>query len=256
MPITSAPVSPIFAAGAGLAEQPDSDIVVLDYKWKLTKKYAGQFATIDANAAAGYYFRGVTQVIGGYTWVIAQARYHKVKPQVGFLEIDYENISGQVSPDEWQIQRENLQPHIERHPIFQALSTGDFATVQMAFAALTATGQATAKNQFYGSPNQALMQKLFDKLKHGFETYYLAGSRYTWSTYYLPGSAPGLAAGGVTQTPGGPAGAILPAGNEYLREADVLGQANYSPIGGIEKLERNWVGGPNGWWDPDIYPAG
>ena len=251
----SAPVTPVFVTGGGVTlpvHTPDSGKFVLDYKWRWTDKQRGDYATIAAQVNAGFYTRGTLN--GG--WIITQARVDSEKGTVATLEIDYESIAGQLPPDEPDLQRENLQPHIERHPIFQALTPTELSIVQQAHAAYTATGQATAKNQFTGD-NAALMLKLFEKLKRGFESYYLAGSRYVWNQYYLPGEVPSLSNGGYTQEPGGPyGGGLLPGNVQWLREADSLSQGQYSPLGGIQKVTRSWVGGPDGWWDPDIYPPG
>jgi hypothetical protein len=60
--------------------------------------------------------------------------------------------------------------------------------------------------------------------------------------------------GGVTYTsPGGPSGYVLPSGFGWLRLADNAVQANYSPLGGIVKLTRTFIGCSGG-WDPDLYP--
>ena len=251
----SAPVTPVFVTGGGVSlpvNTPDSGKFVLDYKWRWTDKKKGDYATISSQINSGFYTRGT--INGG--WIITQTRVETEKGAVATLEIDYESISGQLPPDEPDLQRENLQPHIERHPMFAALDPiKDIGLVQQAFAAYQASGQATAQNQFAASPNADLCQKLFEKLRRGFETYYLAGSHYVWNQYYLPGEIPSLSNGGYTQAPGGPYTGLLPANVQWLREADSLSQGQYSPLGGIQKVTRSWIGGPNGWWDPDIYPA-
>ncbi len=64
-----------------------------------------------------------------------------------------------------------------------------------------------------------------------------------------------LSEGGYIEIPGGPAGAVLPPNFSWLRCADAAMQANYGPLGAVEKLVRTWDGGPLGLWAPDIYPS-
>lgn len=256
MPVTPAPVTPIFVGSTPLpAIQPDSGKYILDYKWRWDFKLKGDYPTLAAQVNAGIWSRGAINL--DYPgWIVSTAELASEKPDSATLVVHYESTGGQLNPDEWDVDPEDLQPHIERNPLFAALSTNDIALVQQAFTALTASGQATAINQMQGIQNKDLATLLYNKLRQGLETYYLAMARYTWTTYYLAGTLPNLAQGGVTQTPGGPAGAVLPLGFAWLRLADKAGQANYGPLGAVEKLTRQWIGAPNGFWDPDIYPPG
>jgi hypothetical protein len=264
MSYVGAPVVPVYRGlfnppgVTSPVQSPDGMHYGLNLKWKWTQKLRGDWTTIIENANAGFYFRGT---ISG-DWIIGESRLQLEKGQVGTVEIDWESIASGLSPDEWEVTRENLQPHLERNSYFSNLSSDNIAIVKRAFNAFSAEMQATASNQFAsclgldGSSTEALCWSLLDKLEKGMESYYLAASRYTWSTYYLPGDVPALFPGGyIDPSPGGPAGYVLPANTAWLREADQVGQANYAPIGGIVKLTRTWIGGPLGWWDTNLYPT-
>lgn len=261
MPITSAPVSPLFVAGAGVTETPDSGKFTLNQKWRVTQKLMGSYTAI-ADLAGVTYYRGVTAiapVIGGLIlngkWIVAEVRIDKQKPGAGTMEIDWENTNTITAVDEWDVEPEDLQPHLERNPLYASLLPSDFATIQQAIQAATNGALKTALNNVASCSNPALATQLYQKMRGGMETYQLYGARYHWSTYFLPGAVSTVNQGGYQEFPGGPAGYILPAGFAWLRQADKPGQADNSPLGGIVKVTRSWIGAPNGFWDTDIYPT-
>jgi hypothetical protein len=224
----------------------------LGYEFKFMQKLKGTAADIFGYQAYGYFTRGY--IFGN--WIIENAKIRSGRGAVWTITITWQSIGGYLPPDEWNNKAEDLRPHLERHPIFASLQASDFAMVRLAFQAATVSGRQTALNQLQATSNPTLATQLFNKLLQGMEEYYLAGSRYTWSSYYLPGDVPTLSPGGVQYTSvGGPSGYVLPPGYTWLRYADDDGQANYGPLGGIVKLTRTFIGAPNGVWDTDIYPV-
>ncbi|HEX3717503.1 MAG TPA: hypothetical protein VH595_06000 [Verrucomicrobiae bacterium] len=245
------PPTPQWINGGELYETPASNKFALSYGYKWTQIIEGAYDLIIDNGNDGLYNRGV--VSGNY--IVNDADITRDKGGKGRVEIHWQSIDGYVNPDEWSLTPEDLQPRIERHPLFASLLPSDLATVQQALLALNNGSMVTALNQFNGT-NGALMTKLYEKMRKGSENYYLAGWRYTWASYYLPTDVPTVNIGGVTQTPGGPPAHLFPFEISWLRLADDLSQAAWCPLGGIVKLTRHWIGGPMGFWDPDIYPPG
>jgi hypothetical protein len=243
------PVYP--ASGYDFEATPDGQDYTLDIKSRYTEKFSGPFVNLYAAGLWGVYNRGV--VSDG--WIINNARLQKQKGGIGILTINWESIDN-VPYDEWSVTPEDLQPHVERHPNYSSLLPADFAAIQQALLAASTGALATGINNFAGTSNPTLVAALYGKMRNGMETYYLAGARYTWTSYFLPGDLPTPNEGGVTQTPGGPSGFVLPSGFTWLRLADDYGMALYSPLGGITKLTRHWIGAPSGFWDTAIYPAG
>ena len=235
-----------------VVQTPDDGTFELAWGYKLTRKYEGLYSLLLSNIAFGQYNRGVVSD----DYVIDHTRVTKSKGSKGRVEIDWQSIGGYLNPDEWSVEPEDLQPRIERHPNYASLLPADFAIVQQAINALNSGALAVAQNQFAGTSNPTLVQSLYTKMRRGFENYYLAAARYRWTQYYVSGDLPLPNTGGYTYvSPDGPAGYTLPAGFSWLRLADVVGQANWSPLGGIERITYSWLGAPNGYWDSDIYPA-
>jgi hypothetical protein len=246
------PPTPQWINGGAGSEIPESGKYELSYGYKWTQIIDAAYDLIIENGNAGYYNRGVISD----DYIINDSVITRSKGGKGRVEIHWQSIGGYLSPDEWSVTPEDLQPRIERHPLFAALMPSDFALVQQALLAVNNGSMTTAVNQFAGSSNPDLVNKLYTKMRKGFENYYLAGWRYTWSTYYLPAYAPYVAIGGVTQYPGGPPSGLVPGNISWLRLADDFGMAAWCPLGGVVKLTRHWIGGPMGFWDPDIYPPG
>ena len=250
---TRTPPTPIVVGTGSLSEIAESGKYVLEYKYRWDQVFEGPYA--DINAVITSYMRGA---LNGAGWVVSQTDVEKFKGGKGRMTVHWENIDGYLNPDEWDVDPENLQPQIERHPMFAALTSTDIGIVQQTVMAarLTNSGKVVPSWSEISAGNSALAQSLYTKLLHGEETYLLYGARYTWSTYYLAGDEPSLNNGSVTQTPGGPSGYILPSGFSWVRLADKIGQANNCPAGYVLKLTRTWLGAPDGFWDTDLYPAG
>ena len=58
--------------------------------------------------------------------------------------------------------------------------------MQRAITALNDGSLATAINQLASTSNPTLVTNLYNKMRGGFENYYLAGARYTWTSYGFP----------------------------------------------------------------------
>jgi hypothetical protein len=101
-----------------------------------------------------------------------------------------------------------------------------------------------------GTPGtqSAFFYSLLGKLQKGEESYYLTGYRYSYEIFSY--TEPTLTDGGIIGTPGGPVSA-LPADMAWLRLADKLEPAGVN--GSMYKQTINWLGGPNGYWDSDLY---
>lgn len=232
-------------------QTPDDGELELAWGYKLKRIYEGYYPTIVTNALNGLYNRGV--ISDGY--VIDHAKVTKSRGAKGRLEIDYQSIGGYLNPDEWNITSEDLAPRIERHPMFASLDAEDFTKVQTALDAPDRAALKAAKGDFKSTSDPDLANQLYEMMRKGQETYYLSAYRYSWSQYYLSGFLPVPNVGGTTYiAPAGPAGFTLPYGYSWLRLADDAGQANWSPLGGIEKITYNWLGAPDGHWNPTIYP--
>lgn len=234
-----------------LVQTPDDGDLDLSWGYKLRRKYEGDYDTIVTLALGGAYNRGI--VSDGY--VIDNASVRKSRGRKGRVEIDWQSIGGYLNPDEWQITPEDLQPKIERHPLYDSLTVEDINEVRQAAEAYNTASFASAYAKVNTGSNSALKKQLYGKIINGMDTYYLSAYRYSWSQYFLSGHLPVPDPGGKTYAaPAGPAGFILPVGFSWLRLADEAGQANWSPLGGIEKITYHWLGAPDGHWDPDVYP--
>lgn len=255
-PATPTIVNPQVDGGAVplYVECSDSGSWIVNRTFRVTLKFkVAPYSTI---YAPGFYifYRGDLVTIHSATYIVSESRIRREKGSVAVIEVDCDSID-QCPPDEYSLEPVEQNPRIERHPAFRALKSADLAIVQQAYLALSAGQIQNATNQFVNTTNQALAQKLYDKLRVGMESYYLSQWRYTWSSYYESGFEPTPALGSVTQTPGGPLFGFL-GGAQWLREADHVTSTGQSPLGTIVKVTRSWIGGPATFWDPDIYPAG
>lgn len=244
-----------YAGLTGMTETADSGAYELEWGFKLVMILEGSVSQMLTNANAGYYSRGyIYNSVASGKWIINNSKVIPMRGAKRRVEIYWQSIDGYLAPPEWSLTREDLQPHIERHPLFSSLTQADFTLIRLAFLSATVDGQANSANQMNRTSNPPLASNLLSKMVGGQENYYLASSHYTYSYYYLPGGVPSLNSGGsVYSNPGGPAGYVIPAGESWLRYADEAQQSNYCPIGGIVKVTSTFVGAPNNFWDSDIY---
>lgn len=203
------------------------------------------------------------------------------------LTITCESLSFGTPPDEFDIEIVELNPASEKHPRYSALTyyqrniirganVSDYIDVAQQYKNLISTFSSSA------SPNlnqQGQATELLFKKQRGEDSFYLAGYKITWSTYFYapvvlnPGGYiedPVLNGGlpyqfwAVNGDPGN--GSIFqnttlinpnlypspvsgpPYGLSWLREADTFHlQRTWF------RLTRTWLGGPLGNWDNEWY---
>jgi hypothetical protein len=176
----------------------------------------------------------------------------------------------------------NVQPGTALIPINPAYSTGPQIIASIIQAANQSTVQS--QNSFLANLNPGntgntvvtnLAQLLLSKYQQGVDTFYLAGYKVSWSSYwFLP---PLLSPGGYIEDPvySGFLPAYFwsdngtPSGNNiftYLAEfvdSTLYGNGiSWLRLGdSIQyqrtwfKITRQWLAGPYGHWDTDIYPV-
>lgn len=153
--------------------------------------------------------------------------------------------------DEADLDPVELNPRIERHPIFADLLPAEVELVRVAFESQSLDGRNTAANAL-GSVTESrreLASKLLDKLRGGQEYYKLFGYRYTWATHYW--AAPYVETESLLEQPGGPFESVIASMPfAWLREADKL---SLLQNGRVYKLTSSWLGAPTAHWDPDLY---
>ena len=262
----------IAGGGHGYASTVD-DMVELGIANRWTSNFHGNYQALIANQAITFPFManpaqypkfgalGTPPGASGW-WVVESVRVRRLKAQRGVMTITWLG-AWHLPTDTAEIKRENMQPRIERHPIFRNLTPLDFSIVQGAAKAPNAGYRNIYTQALAGTSDPVTATLLYNKFLLGEETYYFAGMiRYTWTTYYYYNSvfgtpvAPGLDPGGYTANPVSQYGAVplfalLPATAQYLREADEA-----SVVGGLQvitKFTRSWLGVAQGFWDSDLY---
>jgi len=155
--------------------------------------------------------------------------------------------------DEADLDPVELNPRIERHPIFADLLPAEVELVRVAFESQSLDGRNTAENALKSvtESRRDIAKKLLNKLRCGQEYYKLYGYRYTWATHYW--AAPYVEMQSLLEQPGGPFEAVIDAMPfTWLREADKLSLVQN---GRVHKLTSSWLGAPTAHWDPDLYSA-
>jgi hypothetical protein len=248
--IMSAP-APLWKPGAfTITEAPDSRLTEYNERLTFTQQFDGTYNDCVANLLS----RGTVGTPTGTsgTWIVESSTVKRDRGQKGRLTIKW---LGAIifPPQEAGFEPENQQPPIARHPLFRALQPDDFRMVQRAYDALTAAGQNSNRAAFAKSSNPDLCLKLYEKLANGNETYYLAGVRYSWTSFYAYGSQPPVNVGGYIEIPGGPfsSQAVGDGSISWLRESDQ--HRLLSGLLSIVAVTRHWLGAPDSHWDEDLY---
>jgi len=201
-------------------------------------------------------------------WVVNQCTVDTSRGDIGTLTIEWEaGGSGADQPlpvGDFNLEPQELYPKIERNSFFSGIIPDVVRGVYNALYAFNQSGNPNAATtinaaingvNFANYPNTsadaqyALGTELLNKLANGEESYYVAGYRYSFETFSY--TQPSLSNGGIIGTPGGPLASNLPSGVAWLRLADKLDPAGVN--GSMFKLTQNWLGGPNGYWDSDLY---
>jgi hypothetical protein len=202
-------------------------------------------------------------------WVVNQSTVDTSTGTIGTLTIEWE--AGGSSADQplpigdFSLETQELYPKIERNPFFTGICPDMVRAVYNALYAINQSGSganaqvilSTAANSSNFSNSTintangqiAIAYSLLNKLSNGEESYYIASYRYSFSTYSY--TEPSLSEGGIIGTPAGPISGDLPSGVQWLRLADKIEPAGVN--GSMYKLTQNWLGGPNGYWDTDLY---
>jgi hypothetical protein len=166
----------------------------------------------------------------------------------GNVTVNYVYL-GSTPPEEFALTPFEINPKIEKHSYFAALTPDDIKAAKQAYNAATAAGSATMTSAIASKVNAVNIKALIDKWLRGQETYYLAGFKFQHTLYFT--SAPNGDPGGYIQNPFGSFAAyVAGAGLSWLRQSDEVVWNN-----GLWKLTRTWIGGPAGQWDTDIYPT-
>jgi hypothetical protein len=197
-------------------------------------------------------------------WVVNQCTCDTSLGTVGTLTIEWE--AGGSSADQplptgdFSLEPQEIYPKIERNPFFSGITADTVSAVYNCLYSFDRTG-ANSANAIIQSrvtdaqdggtsgTQTAFASELLQKLQNGEESYYIAGYRYSFSTYSY--TEPSLSPGGIIGTPAGPISGDLPSGVQWLRLADKIEPAGVN--GSMYKLTQNWIGGPSGYWDSDLY---
>lgn len=145
----------------------------------------------------------------------------------------------------------DINPRIERHPIFFGLNADQLTVIRGVVQTFDPNAQLSQKDikEKFDSVSKNQANLMIDKIRRGMETYYLAGMKYFWVLHFF--GVPTLTLGGFIETPGGPLGNFLPSNLTWLCQSDSL--TTTGPNGTIYRLTRPWMGGPDGHWCPDLY---
>lgn len=208
-------------------------------------------------------------------WVVNQCTVDTARGDIGTLTIEWEaGGSGADQPlpvGDFNLEPQELYPKIERNLFFTGILPDVVRGVYNALYAFNQSGSPNATATINAAINgvnfasypdtnaaaqYALGTELLTKLASGEESYYIAGYRYSYEEFSY--TAPALSNGGIiangSYQPAGPLADDLPSGVAWLRLADKLDPAGVN--GSMFKLTVNWLGGPDGYWDSDLYTEG
>lgn len=239
---TPAPKSPVWVGNnTTLVELANSGEKVFGDKVRLVKRYSSTYAVCLAAALS----KGTTGSGGTAGYRVSQSTVTKDRGGMGFLTIDWEANSSSsgadLPPDEYGLLPFEVNPRLEQHPLFAALTDAQREDVREAIDHSDINNRKSAIAALTGEP-----LLLAQKLLKGIDSYYLAGWTYQWTFYGW--TIPTISDGGVVETPGGPLDGYLGTGVDWLRQAD-----SYEFTGTHHRLTRTWLGGPTGHWDSDLY---
>lgn len=236
-----------------LVYQPNAPKLTYGDRVKAVDIYKGPQALCAASMLARGTFG--TGFRGG--WVCTQSEVTTDRGNIGTLTIEWE--AGGTGADQplpsgdFRLEPQELYPKIERNPFFSGITFKTLNACRNAIDLAAQGGSQSIQDNFLTNnvtdPTQlALAEKLVAKWQIGEDTYYLAGWRYSYDVYSY--TQPTLNPGGVIAlAPGGPAS--LPSGVAWIQLADTIEPAGVN--GSMFKLTHNFLGGPNGYWDSDIY---
>ncbi len=210
-------------------------------------------------------------------WVVTGSNVEAERKGIGTLTISWEIGGPYANPallplDDFRSETVELYPKVERSkemygPTYPGNPNDCIAVRTIAMCYEAAHGIPPMRDQarawvetLYANPNDppegttwadqwVFAAELLDWLDHGAETYYLAGTKYSyiWHSFAFPT----LHNGGVIEPfpTGGPR--MGDASLSWLRLADNPEPAGVN--GSVYKITSTWLGGPNGHWSPTLY---
>jgi hypothetical protein len=243
-----------------LVYQPNSPRLVYGDRVKAVDIYKGQQSLCaESMLARGTFGTGLRA-----GWVVNQCTCDTSRGDIGTLTIEWE--AGGSSADQplptgdFSLEPQEIYPKVERNQFFTGITADTVSAVYNCLYSFDRSGANSANTiiqervtnaQDGGASGiqTAFAFELLQKLQNGEESYYIAGYRYSFSTYSY--TAPSLSPGGIIGTPAGPIAGDLPNGVQWLRLADKIEPAGVN--GSMYKYTQNWIGGPSGYWDSDLY---
>lgn len=183
-------------------------------------------------------------------WIVDRSSTRKSKPGMGTLTLRWALLATPPPPEFAIIPAELYPPLISNKRAFGTLTKEEAAKCNLYRSGGTAEMKDNAIRALSASPVEKLpiFEALFEKWERGVETYYIAGLRFIYTSYAF--TAPNGTLGGFRETPPPPvSGFTWPANMSWLRLSDEIAHAD-----GIFKYNQTWLGGPDGHWDPDLYP--
>lgn len=233
----------------GVVETPQSGTLKYAERVTYQQEYKGSLA--NCQSYGGLFPRGAVYTITGFagTFYVEDTTITSDRGGRGKVAINWVWL-GSVPPAEWSVTPFEINPRLERHSYFSALTKDDLSKAYRSFSAPNATFQTAVDAVIETVTNATLVKALLEKWFKGEETFYLAGLKYQWTHYAVSLGGILLRQGGYRETPGGPgfsAGA-LPPSMAWLRQCDETVWQN-----GLYRITSSWIGGPSGWWDTDLY---
>jgi hypothetical protein len=241
----------------GLIQTAGSGRFVNGERLTYEQEWVGNYT--DAFAAALLYPRGSSWDIyidgTSYTMIVDESNVEPASfgSKSGFvakLTIKF-TFLGSVPPDEFSNTPFELNPPIERNPLFDPLTLHERRLARGAFQTASAEGQSTYDsriNVMEDTAHKDLVINLANKLLNGTESYYLVGLKFQHSFYTQ--TNPTVTTGGFIQAPFGAFSDYAPGGFGWIRQADEVIWNN-----GLWKVTRTWIGAPQGMFYADLYPA-
>ena len=248
--------TPIWKGTSGLIFQPESGKITLSDRATSQDIYKGP----QAACYAGLLRRGTYGTGERLGLVVTSSVQENERGGIGKLTINWEaggpSANAAFLPlPEFDSQVVELYPKIERNKYFNGI---DRPTIGLAFSSVFGATTAARFSAYadllkLSDPLLTLGKKLVLKLQLGEDSFYLAGMRYMYISYSF--TPPALSMGGVIESPSFVTTFSIRdgSGNPYswLRLADFVQTSGVN--GSAYKLTSTWLGGPLGYWDPDIY---
>lgn len=244
----------IWRGSTALEFQVETGTLTLAERATFTDVYRGPIET----CRLGLLRRGTFGSGSRLGWVVTSSKVEMEKGDIGKLTINWEAggadaSSGLLPLSEYDSQVVELYPRIERNPLFSILTLDN---ITHCYGAAYGSAKIQRDNELRAitglldtDEQKAPALKLIDKFKKGQESWYVAGCRLMLIWYSF--TAPTLSLGGFTEVPS-LAITFGVGGMSWLRLSDFVQSAGVA--GSAFKVTSTWLGGPLGYWDPELYP--